>query len=121
MHQVRRADDVAAEDMADGLVTQAHAEDRLLAGEGLDHRARDAGFGRRTRARRDHHAVGIQRERFLHRDLVVAVHLLFHAQLPEVLDQVIGERIVVIDDQQHVRTICPALRSVKEPRPRVNK
>jgi hypothetical protein len=66
-------------------------------------------------------AVGIQRERFLHRDLVVAVHLLVHAQLPEVLDQVVGERIVVIDDQQHVRTICPALGSVKERRPRVNK
>ena len=86
VHEVRGTDDVTAEDMADGLVTEAHAEDRLLAGEGLDHRTRDAGFGGRARAGRDHHAVGVQREGFLHRDLVVTVHLLFHAQLPEVLD-----------------------------------
>ena len=121
MHQVRSANDITTEGMTDGLVAEAHPEDGLLAGEGLDHRARDTGFGGRARTGRNHHAVRIQRQRFLDGDLVIAVHLLLHAQLPEVLDQVVGERIVVIDDQQHVRTICPALRSVKEPRPRVNK
>src|SRR5439155_17795641 len=33
-------------------------------------------------------------------DLVVAVHLGRGAELPEVLDQVEGERVVVVDDQE---------------------
>jgi len=32
---------------------------------------------------------------------VVAMHLHFRAQFSEVLDEVVGERIVVVDDQQH--------------------
>ena len=50
VHQVRGADDAAAEDMADGLMTEAHAQDWLLAREGLDHIAGDPSLGRRARA-----------------------------------------------------------------------
>ena len=41
--------------------------------------------------------------------------------MTEVLDQVVGEGVVVVDDQQHGRTICPRRGSVKERRLRVNK
>lgn len=121
MHQVRGAEDAAAVDVPDGLVAKADAEQRLLAGEGADHVAGHAGFGGRTRTRRDHHAVRIQRERFLDRDLVVAEDLLLHAELAEVLHQVVGEGVVVIDDQEHVLTICLARQGVKESPKRVNK
>ena len=38
------------------------------------------------------------------RDLVVALHLQFHVQLAELLHEVVGERIVIVDDQNHIRT-----------------
>jgi hypothetical protein len=38
------------------------------------------------------------------RDLIVAPHLQFHLQLAEILHEVVGERIVIVYDQNHFRT-----------------
>ena len=46
VHQVGRADDVAAEGMADGLMPQTNPQQRLFAGEGFDYIARYASFDR---------------------------------------------------------------------------
>ena len=47
-----------------------------------------------------HRCVGPQRLRLLHRDLVVAAHVDFRAENQERLHQVVGEGIVVVDQQQ---------------------
>ena len=101
VHDLLGADDVAAVGGADGLVAQAHAQDRLLAGEGLDDGHRDAGLGRRARAGRHADAVGVERGDLFQGDLVVARHAHVLAQFTEVLDQVVGKRVVVVDHQQH--------------------
>ena len=87
--------------MADGRVSEADAEDGFFAGEGADHVEGDAGFGGGTGAGGDEDAVGVECEGFGGRDLVVAEDALFDAQLTEILDEVEGEGIVVVDDEQH--------------------
>ena len=105
VHETVGAHDVAAEVVADGLVAEADAEDGFLTGEGLDHVERHARLGGRAGAGRDEHAVGVKGERLGRRDLVVAEDALLHAQLAEVLDQVEGKGVVIVDDEQHGRRI----------------
>jgi len=52
---------------------------------------------RRTRARRNDDLSRTHTLDFLHRDLIVSAHLDFLAQFADVLDQVVGERIVVVE------------------------
>ena len=40
-------------------------------------------------------------ERFIHGQGIVPLDAQVLAQLPEVLDEVVGERVVVVDDKQH--------------------
>ncbi len=47
--------------------------------------------------------LGCQRADLLEGDLVVAMDLQVHLHLPQVLHQVVGERIVVVYDQHHSR------------------
>ncbi len=41
----------------------------------------------------------LQGEAFVHRDLVVAAYINRHSQFPEVLVEVVGEAVVVVDEQ----------------------
>ena len=54
---------------------------------------------RRARPGRDHEAVGCEFGDLLNCDLVVAEHAHVLAQLAEVLHEVVGERIIVVDHQ----------------------
>jgi hypothetical protein len=49
--------------------------------------------------------IGLQLGDALHRDFVVAKHPDLLAQFAEVLHQVEGEAVVVVDHQQHMRSI----------------
>jgi hypothetical protein len=87
------------EGLSDRLVAQADAEDGDLAGELLDYLDRGAGLLRRARTGRDHYPIWVELEDLFRRDLVVAPDEYLPAQLPEVLDQVVREGVVVVDDQ----------------------
>ncbi|MNT40235.1 hypothetical protein D3C72_1765360 [compost metagenome] len=99
VHQLLGVDDLAAKGLADALVAETDAHDRQLAGEVVDGRHRDAGFVRRARAGRQHQVLRRQRLDFFQRDFVVAEDLDFLPQLAEVLHEVVGEGIVVVDHQ----------------------
>src|SRR5207253_9588221 len=49
------------------------------------------------------------RPELLHRHLVVAKHVALRAQLGEVLHEVVGERVVVVDDRQPHHHIASAI------------
>src|SRR4051812_45521033 len=94
------ADHRAAEGLRERLMAEAHAERRHAglgeAAHGLDGHA---GLVRRARPGRDDHAVGPpgeQRVDVLH---VVADDLELGAQLAQVLHEVVGEGVVVVDDR----------------------
>lgn len=101
MHETISANDLASEVLPNALMPEADAEERLLSGKGLDHGEADACLVGRTGTGRDHHTIWIEREGFLHRDGIVAKDLLLHPKLPEILDEIIGERVEVIDNEKH--------------------
>ena len=101
VHLHLRPHDLAAQRRADRLVAQADAEQRQLAGEVADGLDADARLGRRAGAGRQHQMVGPQVGDALHRDLVIAEHAHVLAEFTEVLHQVVGEAVVVVDHQQH--------------------
>ena len=99
VHDGRRPDHPPPEDLPDALVAEADAEDRHPPGEAEDHLVGDAGVLRPARARRDEDGVGGEGLDAVEGEGVVAVHDRLGAELPEVLDQVVDERVVVVDHQ----------------------
>jgi 2,4-dienoyl-CoA reductase-like NADH-dependent reductase (Old Yellow Enzyme family) len=94
------ADDRAAEGLRHRLVAQAHTE-RGHAGLGEPARDRqaDPGLVGRARAGRDHGAVVGAFDQAVGVGLVVAEDLDVGAELAQVLDEVVGERVVVVHDE----------------------
>src|SRR4051794_19199452 len=93
-------DDPAAEGLDQRLVAQTDAEDRRpLLGEGAHRLDRYAGLRRCAGAGGDHQAVGAALEQLADLGPVVADDLHLGAELPQVLDEVVGEAVVVVDDE----------------------
>ena len=103
VHDFFCADDFAAEGVADGLMAEANAENGDFPGEALDDGNAQAGFARGAWAGRNNDALGAHARDFVESDLVVAAHGEFLSELAEVLRQVVGERIVVVEQQNHWR------------------
>src|SRR5215468_10314001 len=89
------------ERITDSLVAEAHAEQRHPGC--CDYRSADTEVGRAIwapGARRDHHAVDVRQVRGAPAGVVVADHDRTNPrQLREALDEVVGERVVVVDDE----------------------
>jgi hypothetical protein len=102
VHHARRSHDLAAVELTDALQAETHAEHRHVPRERADHLQRHARLVRRPRPRRDDDAVWSDFIfHFLNRHPVVAPHLDPRAQLAEILDEVVGERVVVVDQKKH--------------------
>ena len=101
VHRFGRAHDAAAIDLADGLMAQAHAQDRHVAGGLFDHLQADAGLVGGAGAGRQHDAFRLHRQRLGGRDLVIADHVHLRAQLAQIMEEVVGEAVIVIDQKKH--------------------
>src|SRR4051812_27630644 len=109
------ADHLAAERLGERLVAEADAQRRHAGlGEAPHRLHRDAGLVRRARPRRDDHAVRPAREQRVDVLDVVAHHLELGPQLAEVLDEVVGEGVVVVDDEdlRHGHASCRVASSI---------
>src|SRR6185503_1826527 len=108
VHQPRRPHDGATEDLDDRLVAETDAEHRNAAREALDHAHRDTGVRRRAGSGRDAQVRRLDRLGLLDADAIVAVHPHVGAEHEECLHQVVGEGVVVVD-QEKLRAHSPAL------------
>jgi hypothetical protein len=70
----------------------------------------DAGFLRGAGSGRKHDAFGVHRLDLSYGDFVVAANLYLGAQFAKVLDEVVSERIVVIEDEDHKFIVAPGAR-----------
>src|ERR1035437_268478 len=96
------AHDPTAEHGADGLMAEAHAENGRRLAEVANDAHRHAGLFGAARPRGDHDALRRIGGERLERHGVVAHHADLRAQLAEVLHEVVGERIVVVDHEDHL-------------------
>ncbi len=101
VHQTLCADDITAEHVADALVSEAHAQHGHPGAVGEDDFARDASFLGSARSWGDHDTVRGQLFDVSDADLVVPENAELCAEFPEILDEVVRERVVVIDDEEH--------------------
>src|SRR5579875_3755753 len=92
-------DDAPAEGFADRLMSQTDAEQWDLPGKPANDFERDPGAAGCSRPGRDHNALGPQPGDFFDADLIVATHDELLAELAQILRQVVGKRIVVVDQQ----------------------
>jgi len=99
VHETPGAHHVAAEYLDDRLVAEAHAEHRDPPGEGTDHLHGDSGIVRRARPGGDAQVRGRKRQRLLGCQRVVAVDAHLGPEHQERLHQVVGEGVVVVDEQ----------------------
>src|SRR5579864_396020 len=101
VHGGAAADHQSSAGRADALMPQADAEDRDASRQRFDKRRADAGLRGRARARRDDDRFRRQRAHVVHRDGVVAADVRNLAQFAQILHEVVGERVVVVDHQDH--------------------
>jgi hypothetical protein len=99
VHHLGGPHDSGAEHLSDALVPEAHAENRDLRPQDADDVVAHPGVGGTARAGGDEDGVGSGLSDGLDLDLVVAVHDRLTAELAEVLDEVVDERVVVVDDE----------------------
>ena len=101
VHEAGCADDAAAKGLADGLMAEADAQNGKLAGETANQFDADAGFARSAGAGRNDDALGAEGGDLVESDLVVAADEELLAHLAEDLGQVVGERIIIVDEEEH--------------------
>ena len=105
VHEAGGALDDGAADKADALMAQADAEHRELWSEVADDVVAHAAFPGGARAGGDDNVRGVKGFDLVERHLVVAEHL--HGtrgiDFAQLLHQVVGEGIVIVDQHEH----CP--------------
>src|SRR5215469_9487659 len=103
MHEVARALHLASKRRANRLVTKTDSQDRRLPGHVTNQLNANASVLRRARAGRDHDVVWLEMLDLRRRNLIVAAHLDLGPKLTEVLHEVVGERIVIVEYKDHGR------------------
>ena len=103
VHDAIVSDHFPAENMADTLMTETDPQDRNLRSELLQYLIGNPRFFRSAWTRRDDDVGRFQFRHFLWRDLIVAedLHRQLGIQLAKPLHQVVSERIVVVDEEEH--------------------
>jgi hypothetical protein len=92
----------AAEDGAEGLMPKADAEHGDLAGEVLDGvRGNTVVFERFARSGRDNEMGRVEGNELVYRHLVITEDFDIRAEFAEILDEVVGKGVIVIDEDEH--------------------
>ena len=107
VHRHRRAHHLAAERLADRLVAQTDAHQRYFPRGGGDQGEADPRLVRRAGAGREHDGLGVPGQRVLHGQLVVAHDLARSTDIADEMDEVEGEAVVIVDEQDHGRILAP--------------
>src|SRR5688572_14180634 len=101
MHQALSPDHLSTEGDCQRLMAEADTEKGQAPGEMRDRFDGNAGFIGRARARRNDDACRLQRLDVLDRDLIVAIDADVLALFPEILNEIVGKRVVIVDHEQH--------------------
>src|SRR4029077_7007222 len=111
VHQFRGARNFASVNFADTLVTEANAEQWDSRSEFTNDVATDSRVARPARSGRDADAFRNKLSNVSQARLVIAFHQNVGAQLAENLREVVGERIVIIDQEEFQRN-TPFARAI---------
>ena len=102
VHQRGSRNHLASEYFADRLMAKAYPQDGNLATEVPNRFEENSGVFGAAGAGRQDQRLGPERLNLLNGDLIIAAHLKLRAQFAKNLDEVVGERIVVIEYEDHI-------------------
>ena len=100
MQDLRGEHDDSAKGLRDCLMPEADSEQRHASGKMLDRFEGDAGAVRRAWTWRDHNLLRTLRFDLCNGQLIVAIDLNISSKLTEILHEVVGKRVVVIDYEE---------------------
>src|SRR5262245_39686588 len=98
--------DFSAKGLPDGLVAEAYPEDWNAGGRFADEIEANAGFVGRAGAGRENDRIGLQRHDVADRNLVVAMDDHVRPQPSQIVEEVEGEAVIVVDQDNHVPPLC---------------
>src|SRR5664280_2649227 len=101
MHEVGGTNDFAAKGCANRLMAEAHAEQGHASCEMADQFDADSGVLRGAWPGGDHDAIGMKVVDAADSDLVITAHHYLLTQFAEVLHQVVGEGVVIVENEKH--------------------
>ena len=107
VHGKRRAHHPSAEDLTDRLMAEADAEYGLRRARRAHQIQADARFVGRARAGREHQRIWLFSDRLVDRNFVVAPNLHVGAELADIVDEVEGETVVIVDQGHAHRGSAP--------------
>ena len=120
MHQRLCPHDLPAKSRADGLVSKAHAKHWYFPGKITDQIDAYPGILRGAWPGRNYDSLRAKRINLRNLDLVIPPHLDLRTQFAQVLNEVIGERIVVIENEDHGSILAPVgPQRSKQPMPAI--
>src|SRR5262252_444942 len=103
MKESRRAHHAATEHLANRLMTQTDAENGRRRAKVLDNFHGYARIGGRARSGGNYNSIGLQIRRDLSDgNFIISAHRYLLDEFTKILNQVVGEGIVVVDYQEHI-------------------
>src|SRR6202008_1569255 len=102
VHNPVRPDYFTPEDMSNALVPKTDPEDRGTRPKLQNQIVADTGIERSSRSWGDTNPVGMHLRYLIQSYLIVSFDDQIRAKLTKILDQVVGKRIVVVDDEHHI-------------------
>lgn len=106
MHDARGANDPATKSLADALMTETYAQNGHAARHFCHQVETNTGFVWRAWPGGNQDARGRHGANLTHGQGVVPDRFYFGSQLSEVLDQVPGEGVIIVDHQDHRLCTC---------------
>jgi hypothetical protein len=101
VHEVGGANDIPSKSRADGLMPEANAENGNFAGEMANQIDADACILGRAGSGRDYDVLGRQLFDSSDGNLVVTANFDLGSEFPKILDQVVGKRVVIVENEDH--------------------
>ena len=106
MHETIGSHYLTTINLTDALMAKTDAQCGSGWSEARDHITADAGFIRRAGSWRNDDPLRVHRLDFIERHFIISVNDNVCPKFAKILNEVIGERIVVIDDQKHLKTFA---------------
>jgi hypothetical protein len=101
VHQVGSPDYFSAESLPNGLMAETYSQDRNFTREMPDQSDANASILRRTGSGRNHNLLRLQFLNVENRYLIIAPDFDLRTKLTNVLHQVVSERVVVVENENH--------------------
>src|ERR1700740_754191 len=88
--------------MSNALVPETNSEDRGERSKLQNQIVADPSIERCSRSWRDTNPVGMHLRHLIQSHLIVSLNDQVRSELAKILDQVVGKRIVIVDDEHHI-------------------